>query len=310
MPAGDTEVGFIGLGAMGSEIASRLLEAGFPLAVFDTSRARMEPFARRAAICDSPAAVADRAETVFVSLPTPEAVREVVCGPDGLLAGGAIRTFGDLSTTGAGTARELAEKLSAAGISYLDAPVSGGVAGARAGSLGLFLAVEENLFERVEPMLNAFAGNVISVGTQPGQGQLAKLLNNVLSATAMAATAEVLVIGVRAGLEAKVLLEAFNAGTGRNSATTSKFPDQILPRTFETGFRLELMIKDLSLALEEGHAQGTPMILAAAVSQVWAAAGASVGGEADFSEIARLFENWAGVELNDAGRPAHDTSKD
>ncbi|HEY5333778.1 MAG TPA: NAD(P)-dependent oxidoreductase, partial [Solirubrobacterales bacterium] len=208
------------------------------------------------------------------------------------------------------TARELAEKLSAAGISYLDAPVSGGVAGARAGSLGLFLAVEENLFERVEPMLNAFAGNVISVGTQPGQGQLAKLLNNVLSATAMAATAEVLVIGVRAGLEAKVLLEAFNAGTGRNSATTSKFPDQILPRTFETGFRLELMIKDLSLALEEGHAQGTPMILAAAVSQVWAAAGASVGGEADFSEIARLFENWAGVELNDAGRPAHDTSKD
>ena len=302
MTAPAATVGFVGLGAMGAVQAGRLLDAGHSLAVFD---ARPEPVAalaeRGARACASAAEVSDAAETVLVSLPTPEVVREVLCGSESLLAGGAMSTFVDLSTTGLQMARELRGELAGRGIEYLDAPVSGGVAGAEAGTLAVYAAGADAAFERGRPLLEAFAGTIIRVGREPGQGQVAKLLNNLLSASAMAITAEALTVGVKAGLEPGALLEAFNAGSGRNTATAAKFPQQVLNRRFESGFRLELMLKDVRLALAEAEAQGVPMQLGTAVGQLWELAAADAAAGADHTEVVRLFEQRAGVTVESIG---------
>jgi 3-hydroxyisobutyrate dehydrogenase len=305
-PGGTAAVGFVGLGSMGSRIAGKLLDAGFELAVHDARPEAIEFLASRGAIgCGSAAAVAERCETVLVSLPTPDVVRAVVCDAEGLLEGGAMKTFVDLSTTGREISLEIGEVLSRRGVAYLDAPVSGGVAGAERGDLGVFAAADPDVFERSKPMLEAFGGSIILVGVEPGQGQVAKALNNLLSASAMAITAEALAVGVRDGLEPGVLLEAFNAGSGRNTATSSKFPDHVLNRRFETGFRLDLMLKDLRLALAEGRAQDLPMAIGTTVEELWSLAAAEAREGADHTEVVRFFENQAGITIEDRAEPAH-----
>jgi 3-hydroxyisobutyrate dehydrogenase-like beta-hydroxyacid dehydrogenase len=304
--AGNSTVGFVGLGAIGSRIAASLQDAGNRLAVFDTrSEAMASPAERGALVCSKPAEVADLATTVLVSLPTPEVVREVVCGEDGLLGGSAIDTFVDLSTTGPETARDLARALADREVGYLDAPVSGGVAGAEAGTLAILASGEERVFDSVAPLLEPFGGSIVRVGGEPGQGQIAKLLNNLLSATALAVTSEAVTLGVGAGLEPGPLLEAFNAGSGRNSATAAKFPKHVLGRGFDAGFRLRLMLKDLRLCLDEARAQGQPMFVGSTVEQLWALAGSRVEEDADHTEIVRLFEDWAAVTIEGEREVAH-----
>ncbi len=295
-PGAAGKVGLVGLGAMGAAFAERLLGAGRELAVYDTREDATAPFAGRTEVCASPAAVAQQAETVMVSLPTPDVVAAVVRGEGGLLGGG-LSTFVDLSTTGLHTARELAALLSERGVAYLDAPVSGGVAGARAGTLGIFAAGDEEVFERCEPLLQPFARTIVHVGPEPGQGQLAKVLNNLVSATAMAITAEAVAAGVHAGLDPDALLQAFNSGSGRNTATTTKFPEQVVNRRFASGFRLELMLKDVRLALAAAREEEVPMLLGGVVEQLWTLAAADGDETADHTEIARLFERWAGVTI-------------
>lgn len=301
-------VGFVGLGAIGSKIAARLIEAGHSLTVFDSRAEAMAALTDRGAEgCRSAAEVADRAETVMVSLPTPEVVRSVVCDEGGLLAGGSIGTFVDLSTTGMGTARKVAARLAERDVDYLDAPVSGGVTGAEAGTLAVFAAAEQEVFERCRPLLESFSATIVRVGSEPGQGQVAKLLNNLLSATAMAITSEAMTVGLRAGLDPDALLGAFNSGSGRNTATAAKFPDQVVNRRFESGFRLELMLKDMRLALAEGEALEAPMQLGAAVEQLWSLAADTVEDGADHTEVVRFFEERAGVTVeSDAGSPDAD----
>jgi 3-hydroxyisobutyrate dehydrogenase-like beta-hydroxyacid dehydrogenase len=291
-------VGFVGLGAIGSQLARGLLEAGVRLVVYDRRPEAVTPLLREGAVgAESVAEIARGAEAVMVSLPTPEVVREVLAGEGGLLEGGAMRTFVDLSTTGPRTARELSTLLAKREIAYVDAPVSGGVIGAEARRLAVFVGAEEGAFERVRTLLEAFSETIVHVGPRPGQGQLAKLLNNLLSATAMAITSEAMAVGVRSGLEPDALLQAFNAGSGRNSATASKFPGQVVNRRFESGFRLRLMLKDVRLALEEARAQGVPMPVGGAVEQLWTLAGASAEEDSDHTEVVRLYEEWAGVEV-------------
>ena len=233
----------------------------------------------------------------MVSLPTPDVVAAVVRGEGGLLSGG-LRTFVDLSTTGLHTVpRELARCSPSRGVAYLDAPVSGGVAGARAGTLGIFAAGDEEVFERCEPLLSRSRGPIVHVGPEPGQGQLAKVLNNLVSATAMAITAEAVAAGVHAGLDPDALLRAFNSGSGRNTATTTKFPEQVVNRRFASGFRLELMLKDVRLALAAAREEEVPMLLGGVVEQLWTLAAADGDEASDHTEVARLFERWAGVTI-------------
>ena len=293
----DRTIGFVGLGAMGAHMVARLLDAGYELAVFDTRAEAMEPHVARGALaCPSAAAVADAAATVLVSLPTPDVVRTVA---GELAGGGALRTFVDLSTTGPEVAAQIAAALHEAGVACLDAPVSGGVAGAQAGTLTIMAAGEQALFQRLRGVLEVLGANVVLVGAEPGQGQLAKVLNNLLSASAIAITGEALALGVHGGLSARTLLDVFNSSSGRNTASADKFPKHVLPRTFGAGFRLELMDKDVQLCLAEAQRQGVPMALGGAVGELWARAAASAADGADCTEIVRMLEDDAGVVVGD-----------
>lgn len=293
-------IGLVGIGAMGLPIGEALLDAGYALSVFDARAGAVEPLAARGArACASAAEVAGEAATVLVSLPTPDAVRAVLLGPGGLAEGAAMRTFVDLSTTGAIMAEELAAALAGTGVAYVDAPVSGGVSGAKARTLAVMASGEAAAFAEVRPLLETFAANVFHVGERPGQGQVAKLLNNLLSATAMAITSEATTFGVRAGLDPAVLLEVFNAGSGRNTATSDKFPKQVLTGAFASGFRLKLMAKDVELCMSEARARHFPFLVGGLVQQLWSLAAAEAGDETDHTEIVKLFEAWAGVTVGD-----------
>jgi 3-hydroxyisobutyrate dehydrogenase-like beta-hydroxyacid dehydrogenase len=291
-------VGLVGLGAMGGPMAAALLDRGHELAVYDARAEALEPaLAAGARACSSAAEVADVAAVVLVSLPTPDVVRAVA----GELRGGsAIGIFVDLSTTGPTVAEEVAALLGTAGVRCLDAPVSGGAAGARARTLTVMASGPADVLAEVRPLLEAFARAIFHVGEAPGQGQTAKLLNNLLSATAMAITSEAMVFGVRAGLDAATLLDVFNASSGRNTATTDKFPQDVLPRRFDAGFRLRLMAKDVELCLGEARRRGVPMVLGGLVQQLWTLAAAQGGETDDFTTIVRLFEKWAGATVTGA----------
>jgi 3-hydroxyisobutyrate dehydrogenase-like beta-hydroxyacid dehydrogenase len=294
----DARIGFVGLGAMGAPISEAIAAGGHALVVHDRdARALEAAVAAGAVAAPSARAVADAAEVVFVSLPTPDVVLEVACGDGGLAGGGAMHTYVDLSTTGAVVGPAGAATLASQGIDVLDAPVSGGVAGARARTLAVIAAGEPHVFERMRPLLELFGGNVFHVGDAPGQGQTAKLLNNLLSATATAITSEAVTMGLAAGLDPATLLGVFNAGTGRNMATAQKFPAHVLTRRFDSGFRLELMAKDLELCMAEARGRQVPMLLGGLVQQIWTLARTQSASDADHTEIVRLFERWAGVEI-------------
>jgi 2-hydroxy-3-oxopropionate reductase len=299
--SGEARIGFVGLGAIGAPISRALVEAGYHLVVYDRDPEALTRVVLTggAVACESVREVADMAEIVFASLPTPDVVRAVVADEGGVLGGSAVRTFVDLSTTGTEVAEELARAAEAAGVDYLDAPVSGGVAGAEARALAVMASGDNVVFERVRPLLETFGRSVFHVGGRPGQGQLAKLLNNLLSATALVITAEAATVAVRAGLDLGTLLEAFSAGSGRNSATTEKFPKQVLTRRFASGFRLALMTKDVELCLEEARRQHVPLLVGGLVQQLWTLAADRFDHDADHTEVVRLFEKWNEVVLSE-----------
>ena len=276
-------------------MAARLLAAGYPLHVFDTNPAAAASLVSTGAIAgQSPADVASRARVVFCCLPTPTVVRAVALEEHGVADGSAVHTLIDLSTTGPAMARAVAAGLSARGITLLDAPVTGGIAGAEAGTLAVMVSGPRDAVTEVEPLL-AHLGRLIYTGAAPGLAQVAKLANNLLSAAALAASSEAMAMGVKAGLDPRVLLDIINAGSGRNSATADKFPRAILTRTFDFGITTELFLKDVHLAVEEGEALGVPMIVGAAVREMFSVTRARFGADCDFTSVARVLEEWAGV---------------
>jgi 3-hydroxyisobutyrate dehydrogenase-like beta-hydroxyacid dehydrogenase len=294
--AGET-IGFIGVGRMGARMARRLMDAGHGLTVFDTDPAMMRPFLERgAAPATSPAAVASACEIVMASLPTPPVVETVALGAGGVIEGTRVRAFIDLSTTGSVYARRVAIGLSAKGIAPVDAPVTGGLAGAEKGTLAVMVSCQEHVLPRIKPALEVL-GKVFFCGTRPGLGQTMKLINNLLSATAMAISSEAVVMGVKAGLDPNLVLDVLNSGTGRNTATSDKFPRFIVPRTFNAGFAIGLFNKDIRLCLEEADALGVPMIVGNAVRQLYSIALASNGYNADMTEVIKPIEEWAGVKV-------------
>ncbi len=291
------ELGFIGVGKMGGPMARRLMEAGHRLTVFDTSAQALEPLVVLGAEAKRSAAeVASAVETVLVSLPTPDVVRAVALGENGIAAGSRVKTYVDLSTTGPRVAAEIANGLAEKRIATLDSPVSGGVGGAEKGTLAVMAAGTRTLFERLEPVLKVF-GKVFYIGALPGMGQTMKLANNLMSAAAMAIACEAIVMGVKAGLDASVMVDVINAGSGRNSATEEKFPRAILPRSFDYGFSTGLMYKDVKLCLEEAEALQVPMWVGGAVRSLWQYANGELGPASDFTRIIQCLEKWAGVEV-------------
>jgi 3-hydroxyisobutyrate dehydrogenase-like beta-hydroxyacid dehydrogenase len=295
-------LGFIGLGRMGQPMASRLIEAGYTLTVHDVNRKACDALAGKGARpADSAAEVASAVDTVLLSLPTPDIVREVALGASGVASGTKVKTLIDLSTTGATMAREVAAVLENRGVSAVDSPVSGGVLGAVKGTLAVMVSCRKPLYTELEPMLKHI-GKVFFIGERPGMGQTMKLCNNLLSAAAMAATSEAIVFGVKAGLDPAIMVDVINAGSGRSTASTDKFPRAVLPRSFDYGFATGLMYKDVKLCLEEAQAAGVQMRVASAVRELWQLTNQELGPQSDFTEIVKLLERQAGVEVTSSGR--------
>jgi 3-hydroxyisobutyrate dehydrogenase-like beta-hydroxyacid dehydrogenase len=280
-------VGIVGLGNMGAPIASHVADAGFELVGFDVAgtQGRLPPGADGAG---SVAELAERADTVLVSVPDGAAssdVAEQIAG-----AGGRTRVVIDLSTIGPAAARRCAEVLASADVTYADGPVSGGVSGARAGTIALMFSGPSRTFEDHRALLASFTGAVFHVGEQPGQGQVLKLLNNFLSATALAATSEAFAVGTSYGLDLATMIDVVNASSGRNTATSDKFPNRVITETYDAGFLTRLMAKDVRLFHEVARDEPTPGAVGNAVREVWDAFEDAMP-ESDFSEIWRFVSD-------------------
>lgn len=288
-------IGFVGVGRMGGHMASRLLDAGFALSVFDTNAEVTRPLAARgAAVEPSAQAVANNARIVLLSLPTPPIVQSVVQGS--IVNGTAVKIVCDLSTSGPGVANTISKALAEKGIATFDTPVSGGMKGAKDGTLAVMVSGPKAQYAEIEPVLKNF-GKLFFTGEKPGLAQTAKLANNLLAAAALVVSSEAMAMGVKAGLDPKILLDIINAGSGRNSATQDKFPRSVLPGTFDFGFATGLSYKDVRLCVDEAEALGVPMVVGAAVRQMLAVTQAKYGANSDFTCIAKVLEEWSGVEI-------------
>jgi 3-hydroxyisobutyrate dehydrogenase-like beta-hydroxyacid dehydrogenase len=295
------DIGFIGLGQMGFHMARRLVEAGHRVIVFDTRREAVDRLtALGAHAAQSPRDMADQVETVMASLPTPDIVLAVAIGPDGVIAGKRVRRFVDLSTTGAVMAKRIFAALKEKNIVQIDCPVSGGVTGAAKGTLALMVSGPRAEVDAIAPLLPAI-GKTFIISDRPGAGQTMKLCNNYLSAAAMTATSEAMVMGVKAGLDPRIMLDVINSGTGRNTATEDKFGRVVLPRTFNLGFTVGLMTKDLKLCLSEGKSLGVPMDVAEAVTRLLQTACDENGPDKDLTTVVQPVERRAGVEVRAPG---------
>ncbi len=293
------EVGFIGLGNMGWPMMARLLAAKFPVVAFDMREdvvAKAVTLGARRA--DSVHEVAERAETVLASLPTPQVSEAVVAE---LATGSKLRRFVDLSTVGGAAARRNHAVLAARGVAALDSPVSGGVHGAAAGTLAVMVSGPRAEFDSLSSVFDVL-GRAIFVSEQPGAAQTMKLINNLMAATTLAATAEVMVMGVKAGLDADVMIDVLNAGSGGTHASRDKFPRAVLPRTFDYGFATGLMAKDVRLYLDEAVSLGLPVEMAQTVQRVWEETLRTEGAESDFTSVIKPIEKVAGVTVKGGHR--------
>lgn len=293
----DKHLGFVGIGRMGAPMAERLIQAGYTLTVYDPNKTATDALAAKGAqVADSPKAVADAAPTVLISLPMPQVVVAVGLGDNGLSSGSAVRTVIDLSTTGPEAAAELAAGLAEKSITTIDCPVSGGVAGATKGTLALMVSGDAKVYESLQPVL-AVLGRAFYVGERPGQAQTMKVINNLISVTALSITSEAMVMGAKAGLDADRMLEVINAGSGRTNASEDKIPKYVLTRSFGFGFAIGLSAKDVRLCLEESERLGVPLHVGNATRELLNAARDKFGDQADMTEIIRYVEDQAGVEV-------------
>jgi len=243
-------IGFVGTGRMGGPMAGRLLDAGYSLCIYDSQvEATKALVARGARLAKSPAEVASSAHIVLASLPTPDIVKAVALGPDGIVAGNRATVLIDLSTTGPGAAKLIAKGFEGRNLTLVDAPVSGGIKGAVNGTLAVMVSCPKATYDRVEPILKNF-GKLFYTGDKPGTAQTAKLANNLMAAAALVITSEAVAMGVKGGVNAKVLIDIINASSGRNTASEDKFPREMLPGTFDFGFTTGLSYKDVRLCVD------------------------------------------------------------
>lgn len=277
-------------------MARRLIAAGHDVVAFDVSSTACDTLAAHgASIAASPRAVADSAPVLFLSLPSPGIVEETVLGENGAAAGARLEVCVDLSTSGPATAIRLASALATRGIASLEAPVSGGIKGAREGKLSLMVAGPAPQWLRVKPLLELF-GRPFFMGENAGAGQTMKLVNNLMGACAIAITSEGMAIGIKAGLDPKRMIEILNVSTGRNSATEDKWPRAVLPRTFDFGFSSGLALKDVRLCLAAANMLGVPLKVGAAVSNLLERTVETFGADSDFTAMAKILESDAGLD--------------
>jgi 3-hydroxyisobutyrate dehydrogenase len=293
-------IGFVGLGNMGAPMARHLIAAGYQLLAADANPAALESFCTSVQ-CERARSLVELGRAcrlVITMLPDGAAVRQVLLGDDGIAAGltpGCVVL--DMSSSEPLGTRELGAKLADSGICLIDAPVSGGVKRAVTGTLAIMAGGEPATITRCRPVL-ARLGQVFCSGAS-GSGHAVKALNNYLSAVALAATAEAMLAGERFGIEPTAMLEILNHSTGRNTATEQKYPAYVLPRSFNSGFALGLMAKDLRIALGLAESLGSPSALLGECTALWSRAERLLGAGADNTEIVRYLERSRGVSADE-----------
>jgi len=291
-------VGFLGVGAIGRPIAERMLDQAPALMICDLNAQARSYFDGKATTVASARALADQVQIIFACLPTLDSYRAAILSPDGILAGGRIRIFVHIGTTGPELARDMAAACAQRGVAMIDAPVTGGPHRARTGDLGVMASGPRAPYDEVEPLIQSYARSITYLGGDAGQAQIMKLINNVLSAANLAVASEVLVLGMKAGLDPEQMLQVVNAGTGQNSATLTKIPDHVLPRTFDYGGRLEVVHKDLAAMVRQADHFGLSAPFSRLISATYQTAIDEDGPDADMTAVICHMERPAGVEVS------------
>ena len=295
-------IGYLGVGNMGQPMAGKILDAGHSLAIYDINEAALRPLlerqARRAA---SPKELGDTCETMFVSLPTLKSLRDVVLGPGGLIEGKAMTLLVNTCTVGVPLVKEMEAALAARGIGLVDCPISGGPEGARAGTLSIMVSGEPALVERIRPLVAKWGSTFVVAGDKPGAAQVLKLTNNIMFAVGLVLAGEALVMGAKGGVRPDVMLQAINAGSGRNLASALIYPKSVLPRTFDFGCPLHILAKDVDLAVELGEELGVPMWVCQAARLVYKHAMFEGRADMDISRMVEIVEKGASYELPKIG---------
>lgn len=293
-------IGFIGIGKMGLPMAARLIEAGYPLIAFDLRAEAMKlAVGRGAKPAAGPKELARPSDIVILSLPNSDVVEEVVLGDGGVIEGakgGSILI--DTSTSYPGSTIKISKALAAKGIEMLDAPVSGGVRGALAGTLSVMVGGKEEVFKKCAPVLSTIGKNLFYMGPS-GSGHVMKAVNNYLSASSLVATSEAVVLAAKTGLSPKKVVEVLNTSSGKSHSTELKFPAYILPRNFASGFTLGLLNKDLEIFTRLGREHKMPLFVANVVQQIYGYGVGRGGEDADHTEIIKFIEGWAGIEIKE-----------
>lgn len=290
------KIGFIGLGNMGAPMVANLLKAGQTVVAFDiNAKALDEVVAAGALAAHSPQQLAGQCDMVFTMLPSPRHVRQVYMGENGIFASASPGTLlVDCSTNDPQTARDLIEQAAAYELEMVDAPVGGGTIGAKAGTLTFMVGAEASLFDRIEPVLRHMGKNIIHCGG-PGNGQVVKICNNLLLAISMVGTSEAMTLGVNLGADPAVLARAINSASGRcwSSDTNNPWPglqpNAPASRNYEGGGSTEVVLKDVSFAVEAAHEVRQPLLLGAVTQQLYQTLANEGWGDKDFSSVIKLY---------------------
>ena len=291
----DTPIGFIGIGAMGKPMAINIRKAALPLAVADPNETATGIIAQQGAeVAANARAVADRSAVVHACLPS-VAIAEAVAAE--AAEGAAIKCFINHGTTGSAYSKATAAMLAAKGIQFLDAPISGGVTGAEAGTLAIMCSGSEEAFEAAKPGLEAMSAQLTYLGGQPGAAQVMKLCNNMLFFCSFAATMETMTLGTKAGLDPEQMLAIMNKATGRNFATESIVGPNILSRSFDFGGANYIIEKDMELWRQEAEAYEVPGYIGTLVRTLFRQMVAEQGKDGDLSQLTLLMEQMAGTQI-------------
>jgi 3-hydroxyisobutyrate dehydrogenase len=296
MSAALKRIAFAGIGNMGWPMAANLVKAGFDVTVCDVAPGRAASFATEtgAKAAATPAEAAAGADCVVMIVPTSKQVAEAVEAMLPSLKPGMLVM--DMTSGQPGRTREIAAMLAGHGVPMIDCPVSGGVPRAKSGQLAIMVGGPAAEIDRAEPVLKAMGTSVYRCG-DIGAGQAMKALNNLVSAGGYLIGIEALLIGQRFGLDPTTMVDVLNASSGMNNSTQKKFKEYVLSRRFDAGFGLDLMVKDLSIALEVGRETTTPAPFSALCREMWLAAATSLGPGVDHTALAKMLEQMTGTVL-------------
>jgi len=292
------KIGFIGVGAMGNPMAQNLLKNNYEVYVFDVDPRQYEnllPLGAKS--CTSNAEIAQKSDLIITSLPNAKIVEAVMTGDQGVIPNAKPGTIiMDMSSVSPSTTQRMEKLAQKYQVKYIDAPVSGGVAGAKAGTLTIMVGSDRETFDKIKPVLDILGKNIFHVGL-PGSGDAIKIVNNLLLGCNMAALAEALVLGAKCGLDPQVMYDVIKVSSGRSYALEAKMEKFILADNFEPGFAVDLQYKDLGLALDAGKDVSLPLPMTAIAAQVFETARAKGLNRQDISSVIKVWGDLTGVQI-------------